>query len=63
MIYDYKCLSCTRPFQVDVPITRKIVKGRHLRVRCPHCKTRKVRKIIHHPNVIFAGGGWGKDKK
>lgn len=62
MIYDYKCLSCVKKFWLEFPITRKIVKGRHLKARCPHCKSKKVKKIIHRPNVIFSGVGWGKDK-
>lgn len=63
MIYDYKCLSCKKQFWLEIPITRKIRKGRHLKSRCTHCGSLKVRKTIHHPNVIFNGVGWGKEKK
>lgn len=56
MIYDYKCLSCKRRFQKDLPM-----KARHS-PHCPHCRSKKVRKTIHHPAIVFVGTGWGKDK-
>lgn len=57
MIYDFKCLACKRMFQKDLPM-----RTRHS-PKCPHCRSKKVRKIIHHPAIVFVGTGWGKDKK
>lgn len=56
MIYDYRCV-CGEKFQKDMPI-----KFRN-KVRCPKCRSKKVKRIIHSPSVIFVGNGWGKDKK
>lgn len=66
MIYDYKCLSCNKGFQVDRPMKSRIVSGKHSGVRCPKCKSRKVRKVIHKAEIVFKGSGFyatDKDKK
>lgn len=57
MIYDYKCLSCPNKFQKDVPM-----KSRNRRAKCTKCGSKKTRRIIHAPSVIYKGDGWGKDK-
>lgn len=58
MIYDYKCLICGDGFQLDVPMTTRIIKGKHLKARCPHCKTRRVKKVIHRAEIVFKGTGF-----
>jgi putative FmdB family regulatory protein len=54
MIYDYRCLSkgCEKPFQADVPM-----KDRD-RVRCPACRSRKVKRVLHRVNIVFKGTGF-----
>ena len=58
MIYDFKCVSpsCKKMFQHALSMKAKRYP------KCPHCGSKKVRKIIHRPNIVFVGTGWGKDK-
>jgi putative FmdB family regulatory protein len=62
MIFDYRCKSCKKSFQLDVPITSKIEGRKHVKAKCPNCGSKKVEKLIHRPEIRFVGVGWGKDK-
>ena len=58
MIYDYRCLSCKRDFQLDFPITKKIRSGRHIGARCPLCLSKSVQKKMHKVEIRFKGNGF-----
>ena len=58
MIYDYKCLSCGNAFQQDFPIHTKIRNGKHIKARCPLCKSRHVKKRLHRVEVHYKGNGF-----
>ncbi len=63
MIYDYKCKSCKRKFRLDVPITSRIERGKHIKAKCPNCGSKDVKKIIHTAEIIFKGTGFYKTDK
>jgi len=47
----------------DAPIKTEIKNGRHPKSRCPKCGSKKVKKLIARPEIVFTGSGWGRDKK
>lgn len=66
MIYNYICLNCDENFSYDVPMTSKIERGKHINAKCPHCKSKNVKKLLHRTHVHFRGSGFystDKDKK
>jgi len=50
-IYEYECPSCGQ-FEVTQRITEESLK------RCPHCKKRKVRKLMSNTSFQLKGSGW-----
>jgi len=50
-IYEYECPSCGE-FEVTQRITEEPLK------RCPHCKKRKVRKLMSNTSFQLKGSGW-----
>lgn len=60
MIYDYKCISCKRKFRLDVPVTSRIERGKHIKTKCPRCGSKKVKKLIYQAEIIFKGKGFYK---
>lgn len=66
MRFDYRCLKCKKPFEIDVPITSVIERRKHIKAHCPHCLSKKVVKLISRPEIRFVGTGFyatDKDKK
>ena len=51
--YDYICRVCKTQFEVE----RKSYKDSK-KVKCPNCKSSKVRKIIGAISVIYKGDGF-----
>lgn len=60
MIYKYKCLGCKRNFKLDVPMTSRIERGKHVSAKCPKCNSKNVKKFIESAPVIFKGTGFYK---
>jgi predicted nucleic acid-binding Zn ribbon protein len=60
VIYDYGCLSCGKPFQLDRPMASPIKNGRHHKARCPHCRSLKVKKKLHIAEIRYVGSGFYK---
>jgi putative FmdB family regulatory protein len=54
-IYDYACEKCEREFEVEQRITDDPLKT------CPHCKSRKVKRLISQTSFVLKGGGWYSD--
>ncbi len=54
-IYEYACKRCEREFEVDQRITEDPVKT------CPHCRSRKVKRLISQTSFVLKGGGWHSD--
>ena len=54
-IYDYACEKCEREFEVEQRITEDPLKS------CPHCKSRKVKRLISQTSFVLKGGGWYSD--
>jgi putative FmdB family regulatory protein len=50
-IYEYECPSCGQ-FEVTQRITEESL------TRCPHCKKRKVRKLMSNTSFQLKGSGW-----
>ena len=63
MIYHYICQDCDKEFLIDVPMTTKIERNKHIKTRCPRCLSKKVKKLLQPAPVHFKGTGWGGDKK
>lgn len=51
-IYEYQCDACGAMFEVF-----QSFKDKPLRT-CPHCKARKVRKLVSHCSFQLKGSGW-----
>jgi putative FmdB family regulatory protein len=59
MIYEYRCSDCKKGFEIDLPITSKIEGRKHVNVKCPHCKSANVVKLIPRKVVVtFRGKGF-----
>jgi len=54
-IYEYACDKCKTEFEVEQRITDEPVKS------CPHCKSRKIRRLISRTSFVLKGGGWYSD--
>jgi putative FmdB family regulatory protein len=54
-IYDYACEKCEREFEVEQRITEDPLKT------CPHCRSRKVKRLISQTSFVLKGGGWYSD--
>lgn len=54
-IYEYRCDKCEREFEVEQRITEDPIRS------CPHCRSRKVRRLISQTSFVLKGGGWYSD--
>jgi len=54
-IYDYACSGCGREFEVEQRIAEDPLKT------CPHCRSRKVKRLISQTSFVLKGGGWYSD--
>jgi len=54
-VYEYACGKCEREFEVEQRITDPPVKS------CPHCRSRKVKRLISQTSFVLKGGGWYSD--
>ena len=54
-VYEYACEKCEREFEVEQRITEDPVKT------CPHCRSRRVKRLISQTSFVLKGGGWHSD--
>jgi putative FmdB family regulatory protein len=54
-IYEYLCDKCEREFEVEQRITEDPIRS------CPHCRSRKVRRLISQTSFVLKGSGWYSD--
>lgn len=52
MKYDYLCESCGTEFEIEKSYTDTKP------VKCPECSSKKVRKRLTKPSIIFKGSGF-----
>ena len=58
-IYEFKCNICGKKFEVMVNVPFK--SGDTTTLKCPHCKSINVTKLISNVNFKLVGNGWAKD--
>jgi len=54
-IYEYLCDKCEREFEVEQRIIEDPIRS------CPHCRSRKVRRLISQTSFVLKGSGWYSD--
>ena len=54
-VYEYLCDKCEREFEVEQRITEDPIRS------CPHCRSRKVRRLISQTSFVLKGSGWYAD--
>jgi putative FmdB family regulatory protein len=54
-IYEYLCDKCEREFEAEQRITEDPIRS------CPHCRSRKVRRLISQTSFVLKGSGWYSD--
>jgi putative FmdB family regulatory protein len=54
-IYEYLCEKCEREFEAEQRITADPLKT------CPHCRSRRVKRLISQTSFVLKGGGWYSD--
>jgi putative FmdB family regulatory protein len=54
-IYEYACGKCGREFEVEQRISDDPIKT------CPHCRSRKVKRLISRTSFVLKGSGWYSD--
>jgi len=54
-IYEYACGKCQREFEVEQRISDDPIKT------CPHCRSRKVKRLISRTSFVLKGSGWYSD--
>ena len=54
-IYEYLCDKCEREFEIEQRITDDPIRT------CPHCRSRKVRRLISQTSFVLKGSGWYSD--
>lgn len=54
-IYEYACGKCEREFEVEQRISDDPIRT------CPHCRSRKVKRLISQTSFVLKGGGWYSD--
>ena len=55
--YNYSCKTCGHLFEVEKTIDDET------KIRCPMCKSRKVKKLINIPTVIYKDDGFTQYRK
>ena len=55
--YNYICKTCGYLFEVEKTIDDET------KIRCPMCKSRKVKKLINIPTVIYRDDGFTQYRK
>ena len=60
-IYNYICNACSAEFEKEIPYGD--MSFIFTQVRCPECRSRKVRKKISKPAIIFKGDGFTLSNK
>ena len=51
-IYEYKCQECGYQFEKFQSFSDKPLN------KCPKCKKKRIKKILHAPSIVFKGKGW-----
>jgi len=51
-IYEYDCEACGKEFEREQRITDKPLRS------CPHCRSRRVKRLISRTSFVLKGGGW-----
>ncbi|MBW2269150.1 MAG: zinc ribbon domain-containing protein [Deltaproteobacteria bacterium] len=54
-IYEYSCKKCEREFEAEQRITDDPLKT------CPHCRSRRVKRLISQTSFLLKGSGWHSD--
>src|SRR5262245_24889715 len=54
-VYEYACEKCRREFEVEQRISDDPIKS------CPHCRSRKVKRLISRTSFVLKGSGWYSD--
>ena len=54
-VYEYLCDKCEREFEVEQRITEDPLRS------CPHCRSRKLRRLISQTSFVLKGSGWYSD--
>ncbi len=54
-IYEYLCGKCETEFEAEQRITDDPIRS------CPHCRSRKVRRLISQTSFVLKGKGWYSD--
>ena len=54
-IYEYACEKCERQFEKEQRITDDPIKS------CPHCKSRRIKRLISRTSFVLKGSGWYSD--
>jgi putative FmdB family regulatory protein len=54
-IYEYTCSGCDQEFEADQRITEDPIQS------CPHCSSKKVKRLISKTSFHLKGGGWYSD--
>ncbi len=54
-VYEYLCDKCQREFEVEQRISDDPIRS------CPHCRSRKVKRLISRTSFVLKGSGWYSD--
>ncbi|OGP07589.1 MAG: hypothetical protein A3G39_01200 [Deltaproteobacteria bacterium RIFCSPLOWO2_12_FULL_43_16] len=53
-IYEYKCNTCGKHFEIMQKISDKSLKA------CVHCSSKKIEKLMSQSSFALKGSGWHK---
>lgn len=57
--YEYTCKNCKKNFCISIPFSESL----SLITPCPHCKSKKTKRLWFAPGIIYRGEGfYNKDK-
>jgi putative FmdB family regulatory protein len=57
-IYEYRCAKCSHDFDRFFTSHKKMTETK---VVCPHCASKRVKRLISAPRVRSGDGGFGDD--